>query len=486
MSIEYVKHSYHRKKQYQIRTIIRNNKVEKHPVYAEGMSHIKKMAENYNLLLKTYNNISLCRNSLHDQYIEFEYITGQTLNERLLNLSNSYNKNLFLTEIASVIERIYRISDKIPFSYSAEFSEVFGDQLKEMPNDYKMESFLHSNIDINFDNIIESDKDFNWYMVDYEWVYSFPVPIRYIQFRSLLYFYTANSMILQEFILFEEILDHLEFTDLEVKTFQNMDEHFIKTITDKSYSLNRFSKKSVNLDLETALHKSGEDYYSQLYIVNSDGMIFENNSLKKPILLPGNSPQQISQVFDGLNFSETYGFRFDPLNSSCLVEINNVYCVIDERKYSLSYSHMNAFLVDENRMLFLSKDPQIYIYLDNIKEVSRDFQFNLIIDYTIVDVEITESHYYLPFMKRYKEIIDMNTKLNSEKKVLLEEQISLSQLIENKNMQIETLQDSLQFTQQENDIYIEKLDIKICEIHELNERIESMKFKNRIKKIFRR
>ncbi|WHY19023.1 hypothetical protein QNH28_27125 [Paenibacillus sp. G2S3] len=458
--------------------------MEKHPIYAEGFAHIQKISENYKLLNAVYNNISICSSELFDDHIKFEYIKGQTLNERLLKLTDSYDKISFLAELSEITEKMYSSKTKTPFNYSDEFESVFGTEYKQLLSSCNLESFLHSNIDTNFDNIIVSDEDNSWYMVDYEWVFSFPIPIRFIQFRSLLYFYTTNSMMLQEFILFDEILKHFGFTKVEVEVYSDMDNNFIRFISDKGNLFDNYAKKSVNLDLQAELLKVGNIYYSQLYIVNAEGMIDEKVSIIKNVMLSGKPNEDIILMYEGLDLSEIRAFRFDPLNQSCFIKINKIYCVFDDKKYPIPYTQMNAYLSEESGMVFISDDPQIYLDLDKIKTTTlkEEGEFTLVIDYTIIDIEISERHKYFPLMKSYNEIYA--SKLISDEKSSNYSQEVIS--LQNEKVILEA--SLLQGQQKINSClevekkYLSELDLKEMDIKELKETIESMKFKNKIKK----
>ena len=74
-----------------------------------------------------------------------------------------------------------------PFTVTPEFEEVFGslDQAGEAVK--KDWAFQTSNIDCLFENIMITED--GPYCLDYEWVFSFPVPVTFIKFRILYYFY---------------------------------------------------------------------------------------------------------------------------------------------------------------------------------------------------------------------------------------------------------------------------------------------------------
>ncbi|HFL3236584.1 TPA: hypothetical protein ACG3KH_004015 [Clostridioides difficile] len=506
MNIAYIKHSNNRKKRYQIRTLIKNNKVEKHPIYSEGIEHIRNISRNYSLLSEIYN-IEICNNFLYEGHIEFEYIHGQTLNEYLLNIARNNNKEIFLKEIKDISEKLINISEKAPFQVTKGFQAIFGNNISSSLEEYGWETFLHSNIDINFDNIIRSNVDNKLYMVDYEWVYSFPVPIKYIQFRSLFYFFTSNYMVLQELVLFQEILNYVGLSDIEVELFKKMDVNFISSITDESYYLSNYSKKSVDIDLNSLLTAADFDHYGQIYIVDSEGKINEENSLKQNLMLSLENAQNVVLKFENIELSETYGFRFDPLNQSCFIQINEIKSIINNKVYPLAFSQMNAFVEKNGKMLFLSEDPQIYIFVDNIINKEASLKYSLVIDYTIIDTNVSVTHKYFPIIEEMKKTTSDMERLNEQFYVVKAKNESL----EKEN---ETLLFELKDLKHSRDIIINELELKKTQLAHniedirtlnskidqmtkttqslsetidfLNNEIDSMKIKNRIKKLLKR
>ena len=74
----------------------------------------------------------------------------------------------------------------VPFAVTPEFTRTFG----PVP-DIDDVSYKVSNIDGLFENLMitQKDGDEKLYCLDYEWVFDFPVPARFVQYRNLAYFY---------------------------------------------------------------------------------------------------------------------------------------------------------------------------------------------------------------------------------------------------------------------------------------------------------
>ena len=81
-----------------------------------------------------------------------------------------------------------------PFTVTPEFEAVFGSlegEIEKIGTDW---SFPASNIDCLFENIMMTEN--GPCCIDYEWVFFFPVPITFIKYRMLYYFYEQYKSIM--------------------------------------------------------------------------------------------------------------------------------------------------------------------------------------------------------------------------------------------------------------------------------------------------
>jgi len=159
----------------------------------------------------------------------FEYFTGETLDGRYQKEMSDVD-----TVLAHIKEDVDRIYDYTPeftteFVMTPEFEEVFGNggSLVGEP------ATLAANVDLAFDNIMIQDGQ--WILIDYEWVLKFPVPIIFLKYRSLIYFWNRHSVHLishyskEEFLL-KNGMDP-KYTDL----FDEMEENFQKFVRGKDF-----------------------------------------------------------------------------------------------------------------------------------------------------------------------------------------------------------------------------------------------------------
>ena len=190
----YFRSSVYRKKFFQIKTSIIQDNGEKHvvkeAVYPLGIEHIKNIYNNEKLIKK----ILLNENITYGTYKEGAYITefheGKTLGvlmyQCLLNGQVEKYKNYQKIWKKLIVGE----NNLIKFSYTENFKKIFGVDDEDLLG---LPSTKISNIDCSSDNIIFNDKG-QIKVIDYEWVYDFPVPVDFIFYRVLNLFYSSYNI----------------------------------------------------------------------------------------------------------------------------------------------------------------------------------------------------------------------------------------------------------------------------------------------------
>ena len=187
--ILYAKYSNERDYKFQLVTEIIQNKdkkiVRKRALNQEAYSHIDYIAnifENLNSYCKG-SNFCINRCQLINEKLEFEYLQGDTLSEILNNYLEVGNYSVVDNIIVNYLNDLINLPHKNYFKKTEEFVKVFGDvQLQEDLLSYNL-----CNIDATFFNVIPK-KNF-WFVFDYEWTFEFPIPVNYLLYRILYYFF---------------------------------------------------------------------------------------------------------------------------------------------------------------------------------------------------------------------------------------------------------------------------------------------------------
>ena len=113
-----------------------------------------------------------------------------------------------------------------PFAPTDPFKEVFGDS--EDVLSLQDTSYEVSNIDGLFENLMETEDGL--YCMDYEWVFDFPIPEKFLKYRDLLYFYRRYERVLN--VKEEDLYAHFGITGGELQIFDGMEKAFQSYVHD--------------------------------------------------------------------------------------------------------------------------------------------------------------------------------------------------------------------------------------------------------------
>ncbi|WP_312504018.1 glycosyltransferase [Lacrimispora sp.] len=198
--INFVKYNKTRREAFQIRTSLVEAEgcpfVEKTALRPEGVAHIKSLGEKYKSLATQSQGLKVAGVSISpdERTARFDFLRGHTLSE-LLGKEIS-NGRIPVSKMEDALSLILGVKENciIPFTITAEFEEAFGTLTDSDESIKKDWAFKTSNIDCLFENIMMTED--GPYLLDYEWVFSFPVPVTFIKFRVLYYFYEQYKSLL--------------------------------------------------------------------------------------------------------------------------------------------------------------------------------------------------------------------------------------------------------------------------------------------------
>ncbi len=190
MKILYVKINSERSKEFQLKTIIYEENgqkyVKKEAITPEAIAHLKRMQKNYEKLTSAIINPNIKLTKIiaeTNNSLTFEFIEGESL-EQQYNQAKKFGKG------EAVIDRykklLYEGFATLPFDVDS----MLTDEFKAILGDFNYSQFQGkpcfkdiSNIDLIFSNIIFKNDDI--YLIDYEWVYNFNIPVEFSIFRAL-------------------------------------------------------------------------------------------------------------------------------------------------------------------------------------------------------------------------------------------------------------------------------------------------------------
>lgn len=189
MYVLYSKNSMDRRKEFQIWTSIASMRGKiyamKKPVHQEGIAHIKAICSNGEALkavCEAYIDSSVYENNM----AVTPYVEGISLSEKLRErLENKENVAKLISQWKEII--IGSETNFCDFEVTQGFRDIFG-EAEELAGDIATRI---SNLDCSGDNILYLSDD-QIRVIDYEWVFQFPVPVELLFYRVLKLFYEHN------------------------------------------------------------------------------------------------------------------------------------------------------------------------------------------------------------------------------------------------------------------------------------------------------
>ena len=203
---QYLKYNRTREEEFQLKTAICgsgiNRYVEKSALMPAGEAHIRAFSANCEALTNQHEILKYLRpqDGADRRSCRFPYLQGRSLSGRLDEEIHAGQEPVDLMRQTIDILLAAEEAAIIPFTASEAFEQVFGRESmealleREEKTGEQMACFRVSNIDLLFENILLTDD--GMYCLDYEWVFSFPIPVEFIRYRILYYAYRQFKSLL--------------------------------------------------------------------------------------------------------------------------------------------------------------------------------------------------------------------------------------------------------------------------------------------------
>lgn len=241
------KYSNERREELRIRTdILRladgTKVIRKRAASGQAWRHIQQMSERYLWLKRDLKNTPLrvnpcssCKNG-----VQFPFVEGRTLEEKLDLLLSKKDTDGLIAELerylamfagtvqktkaeemlsaAELSETAKSEPEWIEFKVTPEFEQIFG----KAHFAEKQYSRSVSDIDMIAANAIEAGEGYE--LIDYEWTFDFPIPVKFIVYRCLYYYMLGNTK--RDELLGAQLYDHFGISEAEKEQFAQMEHHF--------------------------------------------------------------------------------------------------------------------------------------------------------------------------------------------------------------------------------------------------------------------
>lgn len=350
----YSKITKERQKQFQIETYITQDGDEKQVVKKaltpECIEHIQGMQRYYE---KHRSANFLCPSRMiSEKEVAFEFLQGKSLCNEMLEALAQRAEAKFISYLRIYDEIIRQNVQVVKGSFMAEngFEEIFGNVAFEDEIEYA----TGLNIDMAFDNIIRDESDGSYKIIDYEWVFPFNIPIKFVIYRAVLAFYTRNASAMKDIIDLEEIYGCFDITDSETIVFDHMNEAFNAYVYggQDGYNSSVIAYKKEVYDVKKLLPE--ENLFLQVFL-NDGTKYLEGRAITQHVIgkrvkmdIPLEFTQKVSEI------------RVDPLNVSCVLKNLQVKVVTKENdEYEIKEYQHNAIITKDNDFIFVSEDPQL-------------------------------------------------------------------------------------------------------------------------------
>lgn len=333
--------------------------VRKHPLKEASKKHVRNLYQIYTLLTEKYRDTDLRINQccLKEEDAVFEYINGITLEEYLDKLLlQDTSKKRFYDTLDRYIAAVKKDSAGTKFEQSEGFRQVFGNVC--VPE--YLEAAELSNIDMLFENIIAADQ---FTVIDYEWTFSFMVPVNYILYRAFaayacgLYDGTARTVSL------EELCGYCSITDEEISLYTEMNCNFADYVMS-----GRKTMKEIHgligqkiYDPQELIKKSEEDCTLRGIQIFPD---FGAGYSEADSFFLEHSEKSQNSFEVTIQCDRKYkAVRIDPAITECICRVTSVLCDGEPHNYSA-----NGTSFQDHIIVFDTADPQIYV--QNLEQVT--------------------------------------------------------------------------------------------------------------------
>ena len=221
--IDFVKIGGDREEEFNIYTIIwADGKVSKTPINEKAKNHIKRMVDGskYDIGKIKCLDAEMKGNSLY-----YDFINEKSCEYMVLDFIAENDKEKFFKLIEEIHEALFYNSFETDDYATEEFLEIF-----KVKSDAKFHCHEKSYLDLILGNMFIIDGEFT--VIDYEWIFDFPIPLEYIFYRTFNYHFYSNKLI-REFTSFEEIFKHFNLDTAYIKLFQTWECNFLRHIINR-------------------------------------------------------------------------------------------------------------------------------------------------------------------------------------------------------------------------------------------------------------
>ena len=354
-------------------------------VYKEALTtkaneHVKKIYNNYETMLTSPDYRKMIPNrceyipgvephpllagvaSKARDSVKLEFLSGITLENYFEELENrsEYGK---IERILKMYTDLLENVDTIDFTPTSEFERIFGK--RTFKKSYK--SVKTTDFDMIFSNIVLDRNELEygkWNVLDYEWMFDFPVPITFIIYRSLFYQFGRKEDSGFNNYLKAKGTDVYSLCHIDLgerMLFDEMERSFQRYIIDGVASLEvmQVMMPTTTIGLNRVVEQGS--YLRGLNtpkIYYSRGMVFTPDQRLNIIAKVTNSLVSLRIPFEHYLTS----IRVDPTEYPCMLYIDSIRAVKqDGSRPEVASVLVNGYQIRDRMILYNTDDAQIIV-----------------------------------------------------------------------------------------------------------------------------
>jgi hypothetical protein len=218
----------------------------KKPLAAAAGPHMARIVKNYELLKDAYRDLSpgIAAGAPAGAGVMIDYMDGKSLDTLIMDALLRRDLAGFHALLDSYVAFVRMLAPGAPASYLPDegSDRIFGDFSR-------LTGMAHAaiaNIDLRPDNIIVG-RDGSYGIIDYEWVFAFPMPVNFVIYRSIRDFWNSYREYLDGAVRREEMFVRYGITAGEREVYDRMEISFQAYINGRNeeYKVKRGYRKAV-------------------------------------------------------------------------------------------------------------------------------------------------------------------------------------------------------------------------------------------------
>ncbi len=214
-----------------------NKYVVKEALTNDAMSHIASMESKYDRLSLLYKNIKPGKCHDIDEKAVFDYYDGTSIADIIESDMKSLDD--VLIKIKNYIDILFQFNVEYVKNFTSDetFENIFG-EIKELDG---VPAVSGADVDLIFDNVLCVENN-RYICIDYEWYMDCLIPISFVKYRTLFYFFAKNHAYFYSKMDVAAFLEYYEIDRKMQSIYRKMDDSFQQMVHGKDW-VNIYTRK---------------------------------------------------------------------------------------------------------------------------------------------------------------------------------------------------------------------------------------------------